>query len=52
MGGGIRDAGTAGEVLSAGADMIVMGNAIEKNPNLLIEVSEKIYDFNKQLNIH
>ena len=52
VGGGIRDAEKAGEVLSAGADMIVIGNAIEKNPNLLIEVSEKIYDFNRTLNIH
>ena len=52
VGGGIRQAETAAGVLSAGADIIVMGNAIEKNPNLLIEVSEKIYDFNKTLDIH
>ena len=38
--------------LNSGADIIVIGNAIEKNPNLLIEVSNSIYDVNKSLNIH
>lgn len=52
VGGGIDSAPKAKSALEAGADMIVIGNAIEKKPNLLIEVSEKIYDFNKSLNIH
>lgn len=52
IGGGIHSAKLAGDALEAGADVIVIGNAIEKNPNLMIEVSEKIYDFNKTLNIH
>ncbi|MBL3654935.1 geranylgeranylglyceryl/heptaprenylglyceryl phosphate synthase [Fulvivirga sediminis] len=52
VGGGIDSAYKAKESLEAGADMIVIGNAAEKNPNLMIEVSEKIYDFNKSLNIH
>ncbi|MEQ8926566.1 MAG: geranylgeranylglyceryl/heptaprenylglyceryl phosphate synthase, partial [Fulvivirga sp.] len=52
VGGGIRNGNSANESLKAGADIIVIGNAIEKNPNLMIEVSEKIYDFNKTLNIH
>lgn len=52
IGGGINSAVSASEALEAGADMIVIGNAIEKNPNLMIEVSEKIYDINKSLNIH
>ena len=52
IGGGISSAKLAGEALEAGADVIVIGNAIEKNPDLMIEVSEKIYDFNKTLNIH
>lgn len=52
IGGGINTAEKARKTLEAGADVIVIGNAIEKNPNLLIEVSEKIYDFNKSLNIH
>ncbi|MEO1050356.1 MAG: geranylgeranylglyceryl/heptaprenylglyceryl phosphate synthase [Bacteroidota bacterium] len=52
VGGGINTPQKAQEALEAGADVIVIGNAIEKNPNLMIEVSEKVYDFNKSLNIH
>lgn len=52
IGGGIRSAEKAMQSLSAGADVIVIGNAIEKNPNLLIEVSNAIYDLNKSLNVH
>lgn len=52
IGGGINSVAKANAALEAGADLIVIGNAIEKNPNLMIEVSEKIYDFNKSLNIH
>ncbi|ELR69935.1 Geranylgeranylglyceryl phosphate synthase [Fulvivirga imtechensis AK7] len=52
VGGGINSAAKAKASLEAGADVIVIGNAAEKNPNLVIEVSEKIYDFNKSLNIH
>lgn len=52
VGGGINTAAKAKASLDAGADVIVIGNAVEKNPNLMIEVSEKIYDFNKSLNIH
>lgn len=47
VGGGITSAEEATEALYAGADVIVIGNGIERNPNLLAEVSEKIYDFNK-----
>lgn len=52
IGGGIDTVDKAYSALSAGADLIVIGNAIEKDPNLLIEVSAKIYDMNKSLNIH
>lgn len=52
VGGGIKSAEKAMKALEAGADIIVIGNGIEKNPNLLIEVSEKILDYNKSLNIH
>ncbi|MEM1405977.1 MAG: geranylgeranylglyceryl/heptaprenylglyceryl phosphate synthase [Bacteroidota bacterium] len=52
VGGGINTSEKVKQILEAGADTIVIGNAIEKNPNLLIEVSEKIYDFNKSLNVH
>ena len=52
VGGGINSVDKAKVALEAGADIIVIGNAIEKDPNLLIEVSAKIYDINKALNIH
>lgn len=47
VGGGINSAQKAIAALEAGADMIVVGNALEKDPDLLTEVSEKIYAWNK-----
>jgi putative glycerol-1-phosphate prenyltransferase len=46
VGGGIRSAEEALEAFEAGADVVVIGNGIEKNPNLLAEVSEKMHRFN------
>ena len=47
VGGGINSARKAIAALEAGADMIVVGNALEKNPDLVTEVAEKIYAWNK-----
>lgn len=47
VGGGINNAKKAITALEAGADMIVIGNALEKDPDLLTEVSERIYAWNK-----
>lgn len=47
VGGGINSSRKAIAALEAGADMIVVGNALEKDPDLLTEVSEKIYAWNK-----
>jgi phosphoglycerol geranylgeranyltransferase len=47
VGGGINTAQKAFNSLQAGADMIVVGNALEKDPNLLTEISEKIYEWNQ-----
>ncbi|MBT1706295.1 geranylgeranylglyceryl/heptaprenylglyceryl phosphate synthase [Chryseosolibacter indicus] len=47
VGGGINTAQKAIAALEAGADMIVIGNALEKDPDLLTEVSERIYEWNK-----
>lgn len=47
IGGGINTRQKAFAALEAGADMIVIGNALEKEPNLLIEISEKIYEWNQ-----
>jgi geranylgeranylglyceryl phosphate synthase family protein len=46
VGGGINTVQKAINALEAGADMIVIGNALEKNPQLLIEISEKVYELN------
>ena len=49
VGGGIRSAEEAAEAMEAGADVIVIGNGIEKNLNLLAEVSERVHNYNKAL---
>jgi phosphoglycerol geranylgeranyltransferase len=46
IGGGINSPDKAVNALNAGADMIVIGNAFEKDPDLLIEISEKVYELN------
>ncbi len=52
VGGGINTAEKASASLQAGADMLVVGNGIEKNPNLLIGVSDVINNFNRALDVH
>lgn len=47
VGGGINTSQKAFNALEAGADMIVIGNALEKKPELLIEISEKVYEWNQ-----
>ncbi|HTJ53697.1 MAG TPA: geranylgeranylglyceryl/heptaprenylglyceryl phosphate synthase [Cyclobacteriaceae bacterium] len=49
IGGGINTARKAIAALEAGADLIVIGNALEKDPDLLTEVSEKIYEWNQSV---
>jgi len=49
VGGGINTRQKALNALEAGADLIVIGNALEKNPNLLIEISDKVYDWNQSI---
>lgn len=47
VGGGINSPQKALHALEAGADLIVIGNALEKSPELLTEISEKVYDWNQ-----
>jgi phosphoglycerol geranylgeranyltransferase len=47
VGGGINTAEKAIHALKAGADLIVIGNALEKSPELLTEIAEKVYDWNQ-----
>lgn len=49
VGGGINTAQKALNAFEAGADLIVIGNALEKDPQLLTEISEKIYDWNRSV---
>src|SRR5688572_19413261 len=49
VGGGINSSQKALNALEAGADMIVIGNALEKKPNLLSEISDKVYEWNQSV---
>ena len=46
IGGGIRTPEKALANVRAGADVIVVGNAIEKDPELIIEMSEAVHSMN------
>lgn len=46
VGGGIRTPEKAEENAKAGADIIVVGNALERNPDLIIEMSEAVHGVN------
>lgn len=54
VGGGINSISKAVKALEAGADVIVIGNGIEDNPPLLVEIADRIDTINakSQLNIH
>jgi geranylgeranylglyceryl phosphate synthase family protein len=49
VGGGINTSQKAITALEAGADMIIVGNALEKNPKLLTEIADKIYEWNHRV---
>jgi phosphoglycerol geranylgeranyltransferase len=49
VGGGINTTQKALNALEAGADLIVIGNALEKNPSGLIEISDRVYDWNQTI---
>ena len=49
VGGGINSSQKALNALEAGADMIVIGNALEKKLNLLSEISDKVYEWNQSI---
>jgi phosphoglycerol geranylgeranyltransferase len=47
VGGGIRSSEQAEEICKAGADIIVVGNALEETPGLLMEISLAVHGVNK-----
>ncbi len=46
IGGGIRTAETAANIAAAGADVVVVGNVLEKNPSLLSEIAHAVHGTN------
>ncbi|MFA0962119.1 geranylgeranylglyceryl/heptaprenylglyceryl phosphate synthase [Roseivirga sp. BDSF3-8] len=52
VGGGINNGHKAKDALEAGADLLVLGNGVEKNPGLLTEVCDIVYAHNRTLNVH
>ncbi|QRR02397.1 geranylgeranylglyceryl/heptaprenylglyceryl phosphate synthase [Dyadobacter sandarakinus] len=51
VGGGIDSYEKADQALNAGADVIVVGNGIEKNPELLPEVAACVKAFNSKIEV-
>ncbi len=49
VGGGINSVEKARLALEAGADVIVVGNGIEKNPDLLPEIAQSVRSFNEKI---
>ncbi|PRY15066.1 putative glycerol-1-phosphate prenyltransferase [Pontibacter ummariensis] len=52
VGGGINTTEKAKAALDAGADVLVVGNHIEKNPGFLAEVSNLVASYNVALDVH
>ncbi len=52
VGGGINSLPKAKEACRAGADLIVIGNEAEKNPDLIVEVLQYLRVYNLSLNIN
>ena len=51
VGGGIRTPEQALATVNAGADVIVVGNAFEKDPSLVISISEAIHSFPSSVHV-
>jgi putative glycerol-1-phosphate prenyltransferase len=49
VGGGINTTQKAQAALEAGADVIVVGNGIEQNPDLLPEIAQIVKAFNEKV---
>jgi phosphoglycerol geranylgeranyltransferase len=49
VGGGINSVEKAQSALEAGADVVVVGNGIEKNPDLLPEIAQAVRSFNEKI---
>jgi putative glycerol-1-phosphate prenyltransferase len=47
VGGGIRNAEQASKSINAGADMVIVGNAIEKDTSIIMDISAAVHAFNR-----
>ncbi|HLU94282.1 MAG TPA: geranylgeranylglyceryl/heptaprenylglyceryl phosphate synthase [Membranihabitans sp.] len=47
VGGGIRNGRQASKMCQAGADILVVGNAVEKDPSQILEIASAVEEFNK-----
>ena len=52
IGGGLDNLAKVSDALKAGADLLVIGNGIEKNPGFISEVSQYVRNWNESLQIH
>lgn len=52
VGGGIRSAEQASEICRAGADIVVVGNATEKNPGIIKEIAESVHSISRHEHLH
>ncbi|MCX2744850.1 geranylgeranylglyceryl/heptaprenylglyceryl phosphate synthase [Mangrovivirga sp. M17] len=52
VGGGITNKEKALQCIESGADVVVVGNGIEKNPGLMTEVANIVERYNQSLNVH
>lgn len=52
VGGGLDTKEKIKSAFDAGADVVVIGNGVQKNPGLLTEVSELMHVYREALNVH
>lgn len=50
VGGGINSPELAGKICQAGADVVVVGNALEKEPELVASIAEVVHSYNLKIN--
>ena len=51
VGGGIKSADQARSMINSGADILVVGNAFEKDPSLVIEIANAIHDSGVEVDV-
>ena len=52
VGGGIRTGEQAADICRAGADIVVIGNATEENPDIIKEIAESVHSISRHEHLH